>query len=397
MVATRTTWIRALGVATSSGLLSSLAAATAAAPFQGPLTVDATRAQPAQQSTAVLGSRALGPGTPPCNPRNRNECGSLLLFPELDNREGTRTIFTITDGCCTGGTNVTVEVVYINKDTCQERNAGLVLSPCDTVTWVSNQIIPDPMQGYAYAFARTSVPGGPGLFTPIVFNHLIGIETVVNGFDNFDYSINAISFKGIGNELATNDDDNDGIRDLNGPGALGEYEEAPAQIVIPRFFGQDEFGSTAPQYDSDLILIALSGGASFTTIARITAFNDKGNQVDRTTPSFYCWEKRKLRDWVPNTVNSALDDPSNPTDDDANEPFGLVPRQAGWIVIDGVTASSTGPETIADPALYAVLIERSNGGAAATLPFEVCSQTNGDLLPIGIFGDGPNPVSGDNQ
>jgi hypothetical protein len=60
-------------------------------------------------------------------------------------------------------------------------------------------------------------------------------------------------------------------------------------------------------------------------------------------------------------------------------------------------ANSFGPETIQDPAIYAVLIERFGGYAAADLPFEWCSQTNGDLLPVSNFGDGPKPVPGDNQ
>ena len=54
-------------------------------------------------------------------------------------------------------------------------------------------------------------------------------------------------------------------------------------------------------------------------------------------------------------------------------------------------------ETIHDPAVYAVLIERSGGQYAAELPFEFCGQANGDLLPTGLFGDGPNPVNGDDQ
>ncbi|MBK7875161.1 MAG: hypothetical protein IPJ77_05340 [Planctomycetes bacterium] len=320
----------------------------------------------------------------------------MLLFPQLDNRPGERTLFTISDGCCNGvGGNVSIEVFYINKNTCLERNAVLTLTPCDSVTWLSRFVIPDDMEGYAYAYARTT--GGP-LGTPIVYNHFVGIETILNGIENFDYSINAVSFKGIGNELALNDDDNDGIRDLNGPGAtLPEYEEAPAQIVIPRFFGQDPPGTTAPPYDSELILIALSGGASFTTIARLSAFNDKGTLTGRFTQSFFCWDKRPLRDWNPGTLNTALNDVDDPNDDDPNEPLGLGARQAGWLLIDGVTSSSTGPETIQDPALYAVLIDRANGGTAATLPFELCSQTNGDLLPVSIFGDGPNPSNGDNQ
>jgi hypothetical protein len=43
--------------------------------------------------------------------------------------------------------------------------------------------------------------------------------------------------------------------------------------------------------------------------------------------------------------------------------------------------------SIADPAFYAVLVERIGSFAAADLPFELCSQDNGDLLPSGVQGD----------
>ena len=72
-------------------------------------------------------------------------------------------------------------------------------------------------------------------------------------------------------------------------------------------------------------------------------------------------------------------------------------RNAGWIRLNGLVANSDGPETIEDPAIYAVLIERAGLYAAADLPWEECNQNNGDLLPLGNFGDGPNPANDDNQ
>ena len=71
-------------------------------------------------------------------------------------------------------------------------------------------------------------------------------------------------------------------------------------------------------------------------------------------------------------------------------------HESGWMVINGVVATSSAEEII-DPAFYAVLVERAGGRHAADLPFELCLQDNGDLLPRSLFGDGPNAHNGDNQ
>jgi len=69
---------------------------------------------------------------------------------------------------------------------------------------------------------------------------------------------------------------------------------------------------------------------------------------------------------------------------------------AGWIRLGGLLAAST-QEQIVDPAIYAVFIEKFGFDSVADLPFEKCSQGNGDLIPSSIFGDGPNPTVGDGQ
>ena len=74
--------------------------------------------------------------------------------------------------------------------------------------------------------------------------------------------------------------------------------------------------------------------------------------------------------------------------------MGASQRESGWMRLDGLTAFSTA-EQISDPAIYAVLVERVQQMGAADLPFETGLQANGDLFPIGIFGDGG--VNGDNQ
>lgn len=348
----------------------------------------------AEQRTKPTG-RLLGPTQPPppCTTpsRNRNQCGSLLLFPEIDNTEGVKTLFTITDACAPElAAALQVEVVYINKTNCLESNARITLTPNDTLTFVTKSLLSNQLTGFAYAFARET-SAAPIHGTPIVANRLIGQETILNGITNFEYTISAVSFRGIGAEGSPNDDDGDGIRDLNGTGANGEYEEAPDQIVIPRFLGQDPDGAVV---DSDLILMSLSGGSAFNTSVLFLVYNERGIQITSQTAEFHCWDKRQLRDWTTGTLNAGLDNLMDANDSDPMEPIGLEPRQAGWIWINGEHSTSSS-EDIVDPAIYAVLIERSNGGQAASLPFELCSQTNGDLVILSSAGD--TPQTGDGQ
>jgi len=341
----------------------------------------------------------VNPNSTVCD-RNRRVCASLLLFPEFDNRPGVITFGTITMGCCdypTGSTKV--EVRFINKLNCQENNQTYTLTPCDTVTFVTSFVNPGVEQGYFYAYAKnmTPTPNNP-TGTPIVFNHLIGDEFVIDGNTGISYGMNAVAFKGYGANMndevdgTPNDDDGDGIRDFNGPQAVGpEYDEVPDKICIPRFLGQDT--PNGEQFsNSRIILLALSGGKAFTTTLSIEGFND--NEVafsDQYT--FFCWDKPLLRDFSASTLQSYL----LSTNNNPNEIYGLA-EESGWLTLDGLVANSIGPESIQDPAFYAVLIEELNHRWEADLPFECGCQQNGALLPTSIFGDGdPTPVAGDNQ
>jgi hypothetical protein len=84
------------------------------------------------------------------------------------------------------------------------------------------------------------------------------------------------------------------------------------------------------------------------------------------------------------------------THHDPLEIVGFPARESGWFSIDGHTASSTA-ETITDPAVHAVLVERADPLCVADLPWEECGQGNGDLCPMGSFGDGPAYVPNDDQ
>ncbi|MBL8862396.1 MAG: choice-of-anchor E domain-containing protein [Planctomycetes bacterium] len=328
-----------------------------------------------------------------CREVDRATCGSLLLFPEYDNRQASMTLFTITNACCEiSDGDLWVEMRFIDALTCMETDFTFRLTPCDTLTFLTSTVNPNSTRGYAYAFVKrpTAGPGNPGGM-PIVRNKLIGQALIINGLENVDYSMNAVSFLGIGPELADNDDDEDGIRDLNGPfGPLPEYEQAPDEILIPRFLAQDPAGPNA-LFQSDLILLGLSGGRAFTTTVQFEVFNDS-EDVTSQNASFYCWDKRRLVQWAPGTLYSALSFQG----DDPEEILGAPNQMAGWIRLKGLIAESS-LEVIRDPAIYAVLVERFGANAVADLPFEKCSQANGDLLPSGPLGDGPVPTNGDDQ
>ena len=334
--------------------------------------------------------------TPPCPTVNRQECGSLLLFPEFDNRAGQRTLLTITNACCEELTsNTRIEVVYIDKTACLETNRTYTLTPCDTLTLLTSSSGQMGQQGYAYVFAKsatTSAANPNGV--PIVFNRLIGQSVMLDGISTFEYAVNPVVFKAYGQEGAFNDDDNDGIRDLNGdPAALDftgmEYDPAPDQIVIPRFLAQDE--SDTANVWSEVVLVALSGGAEFTTTLKVLGYNDN-EQPYSSEFAFQCWAKVPLNTLTGNFAQQSFLSIGG----DPDEIVGWNTRDAGWLLLDGLIANSD-QESIKDPAFYALLVERAYGEFAATLPYELCLQPNGDLVPRSLFGDGPNPAVDDNQ
>lgn len=353
---------------------------------------------------------------------NRRDPGSLLLFPEYRNGPGSVTLLTVTNANCEFDGEVTVEFKFINGSTCNEANDTQDLTPCDTY---SRLVTPatSPGEGFFWIFAKSKTqnsfanPAG----NPIVFNHLIGSQLVVDAWEGIDYSVNAISFEAFGNEGENTDRENpgeepdgpgDGIRDLDGV----EYERAPERILIPRFLGQDPVAQMRGLH-SNLILINLSGGVQFTesalnnaggTTVLIHGWNDN-EKMFSLEHTFSCWEKTRLgylqsedvEGMVPGTTvfdNSTL----AATDNDPNEIVGGMGLESGWFWVNGFVANST-VESIIDPAIYAVLIETVRGKSAADLPFELCAQDNGDLLPNNLRGDyngalmPPGRVVGDNQ
>jgi hypothetical protein len=323
-----------------------------------------------------------------CNERHRRQCGSLLLYPEFRNQKGVITLFTVTMGCCQPSPgNTLVEFRFIRGETCSESNQTFPLTPCDTVTMLTSAVNSGGpgAQGYAYAYAKNNIPSPNNpTGTPVVFNHLIGNELILDGIESLNYGMNAVSFKAFGangndqTDNTPNDDNGDGIREFNGPDdRKPEYEEVPDKILIPRFLGQ-----TPGLTDSHLILINLSGGQAFTTIVSILGFDDSENPFSATY-QFFCWARPSLLE-----INGAFSNLSLlSTSTSPNEILGAPGQKAGWFIVDGLVDNSS-VTSIQDPAIYAVLVEcMGPGRCASDLPWELCSQTNGKLLPVSPTGN----------
>jgi len=311
---------------------------------------------------------------PECHEINRRTPGSLLLFPEFDNRRGQVTLVTVTNTNCDSlEGSVDLEFVYIGRYgpahqdlPCPETNRTRHLTPCDTITLWTNADNPNYTQGYLYVFAKNSQTG-----KAIVFNHLIGEEFFLSPNDQLDDSVSALVFHAFGEQRANTDLDGDGIRDLDGR----EYDEAPDELLIPRFLGQDDV------FNSRLILIGLSGGTAFTTTVAFQVYNDN-EEMSSAEYSFYCWADPRLVE-----INGVFtQDYLVNTNHDSDEIVGANMHESGWFRVDGLLAQSTAAE-IVDPAIYAVLVERAGSYSVVDLPWELCTQSNGDLLPVSLFGD----------
>jgi len=322
------------------------------------------------QSPAVLGLSLYGnmPGEA-CATPNRREAGSLLLFPYYHNEPGRITILTVTN---TSHEEVDVEYVYIDASDCGEFNRTHTLTANDTFALFTSSHNPAPDErGYVYVFAKRNGKAN-------VHNNLIGQELLLTGMSTaqqLDYSINAVAFEGIGQNGFT-DLDNDGVRDLDGE----EYSMAPDKILIPRFFGQTDV-QRGLDFEARVILVALTGGARFTTSIDLLVYNDN-EEVFSSEYTFACWDYPELTDLTNAFEQTFLD---LYTDNDPDELFGADHVETGWFRIDGGSAWSSAT-TIDDPAVYAVLIDYVGDSAGADLPFEECTQDNGALLPRSVHG-----------
>jgi len=292
--------------------------------------------------------------------------GSLLLYPEFDNRVGTRTVLTVTN-VDVDETNdpIAVEFVYVGRFTgpdsedngCLEFNRTEILTPADTFTCLTDRHNPDQDQGYAFLYAKNVDTN-----EAITHNFLTGNVMTVDGFDTFEFSVNPVSYRGI------NADNGDGDLLLDGI----EYGGTPAELVIPRFLGQ-----TGVRV-SDLILIALSGDVDYETVVDFLIFNDN-EQIFSSEYRFTCWERVPLTNISNIFMNDFLADWTN---HDPDEIVGANNVEAGWIHLTGHQYGDQN-ETFLDPSIYAVLIERIGNFGVADLPFEMGpDRTNGILRAV---------------
>jgi len=289
--------------------------------------------------------------------------GSLLLYPEFDNTAGVVTVVTVTN---VDAADVTVEFKYIGvfglqgPVNCEEFNRNEDLTGNDTLTLITNFHNPQQELGFLYVYAKDE--NGD----PRVHNGLIGNLLVVNGIQAFNFSMNAVAFDGLGGDA-----DGDGLRDLDG---VSEYEAAPGEILVPRFFGQ---GQGSP-FASQLILIGLAGGAQFNTSVDFLIYNDN-EEVFSAEYTFHCWDRVPLLAISGIFSNQFLQQFTN---HDLLEVVGAPAIEAGWFSLQGALANSP-TTTIAYPAVYAVLVEQTvqNGIGVSDLPWERGSNDTGQLYP----------------
>jgi hypothetical protein len=301
--------------------------------------------------------------------------GSMLLYPEFDNREGDVTLLTVTN-TANSGDDVTVEFVYIGRYAdcgdssgpnggscdvnCEEFNRNAVLTPNDTLTLITNYHNPQHEQGYVYVFAKDEAGA------PMAHNFLIGNLMTIDGIERFEYSMNPVAYEGFAGDLNGN-----GLRDMDGD----EYEQNAQEILIPRFMGQ------GGMYRSELIFIGLTGGAAFSTTVDFLIYNDN-EEVFSSEYTFRCWDRVRLNHISGIFNNNFLKDF---TDHASNEILGASGRESGWMRMEGHHASSTST-TLSNPAIYAVLLERVGDRGAADLPFENGQNGNGALLARSLDG-----------
>jgi hypothetical protein len=255
------------------------------------------------------------------------------------------------------------------ESSCAEFGRVRTLTGRDTITLATNVDSPDHEVGYVYAHAVDD--GGEA----IAFDHLIGQQVLVDGIESFQYAVNAVDFRSALEGGEWTDLDGDGNLDLNGE----EYEMAPNEVLVPRFFGQVD--GVSESFVSELVLIGLSGGRAFQTTVGFTVYNDN-EEAFSTQHTFDCWEKVRLSQISGVFTASFL---GQFTSHDASEVLGAPELESGWFRMKGEMANSSSGQ-VADPAVYGVLIEGTGATAAVDLPFELGGRA-GHLLPLHIQGD----------
>lgn len=280
------------------------------------------------------------------------ETGSMLIFPEFDNRTGQRTLLTITNTDQTR--SIRVHLNLVNATNCLVSNRTITLTPLDTYTAVTSFLAASGQRGYVYAFAQSLTTG-----RAVDFDKLAGSALRIDATEGVSYSAPPFVFRALAGDGANTDADGDFRPDLDGV----EYERSPNRICIPRFFGQGTDPLPADTFASDLVLFQPLGGQGVTTLAGLLVYNDN-EQVFSTQVSFTCWKRQRLlaisgvfsRSFLKSTAHAA------------GEVAGLTSLESGWFEVRGENATGPASSSNGAPPILGVLIDlRPNTGA--DLPF----------------------------
>lgn len=299
--------------------------------------------------------------------------GSLLVFPLFDNTRGEHTLLTVTNtNADTLQGTIKVEFVYINKQNCLEFNRTRTLTPNDTISVLTKIDNPNMTQGYVYAYAKSLTTG-----KAVKFDHLVG-QALALGSRTFE--LNALTFRAAAAlaENAPTDLENggigDGLRDLDGL----EYEPAPAELLVPRFFGQ------GGAIESELVLINLTGGAHFDALLDFLIYNDN-EEVFSAQYSFRCWQRVGLSQ-ISNAFDNAFLATTNHASNEIQQgSSGPNLPETGWFRFNGNLANSI-HTVLLDPAILAIRIESNSAATWTALPYSTGTQANGSLLSHSITG-----------
>ncbi len=281
------------------------------------------------------------------------ETGSLLVFPEFDNRTGQRTYLTLTN--VDASRSVRVHLYLVNASNCLASNRTVTLTPRDTYTAVTSSLAASGQRGYVYAFAESTTTG-----RAIDFDWLAGSSLRVDGTEATDYTIQPFVYRGLTGDGNNTDLDNDFKPDLDG----AEYERSPNRICVPRFFGQASSAGTNT-FVSDLVLFQPLAASGVTTTVGYLVFNDN-EQVFSAQSTFTCWSRRRLLSISGVFADSFL----KSTPHAATEVVGQPLLESGWFEVDGIVATGPGSQSQGNPPILGVMIDlRPNSGA--DLPFLV--------------------------
>lgn len=293
-----------------------------------------------------LSSAAFAGGTEP---------GSLLIFPEYDNRAGQMTYLTITNTSSdVVSGNIDVHLNYVDAANCQISNRIEHLTPRDTTTFITSAHVPGLQRGYMWCYVQD-----PVLHKAIDKDVLIGASLRLDAFAMLHYSIQPLTFQGLTGTGVATDVNNNGQRDLNGI----EYEKAPNKFFVPRFFGQGPDPLPRGAFSSELILFQPLAGTGITTTASLLVWNDN-EEVYSAQYSFQCWTRVRLTSISGSFAQSFLQS----TNQNPNEVVGYPAIDAGWFEVRGATSTNSSGQSTANPPIFGVMVE-CKPNSAADLPY----------------------------